>query len=141
MSIRHSATSTDKIVVYSDAARGDQCSGLGYIISGEVNLSEKKILVGTYTSMEAEYHALVEALRVASVESKSRGYVEAYVDVKPLTSKMRVPDDQSRAWRERRRSFHWLANKFDEWELEAVDRRLNEDAHELAREALFDGRS
>lgn len=97
-------------------------------------------MMGTYTSMEAEYHALTEALRVASIESESRECVEAYVDVKPLTTKMRVPDGNSEDWRERRKGFHWLANKFDEWELEHVPRRNNEQADRLAREALMEGR-
>lgn len=126
--------------VYTDAARGDECSGLGYTISSqEVSLSGNRILMGTYTSMEAEYHALTEGVRVASIESESRESCEMYVDVKPLVSKMRGHDEGSE-WSERRDGFHWLANKFDSWELQYVPRGGNERAHELAREALFDGR-
>ncbi len=131
---------TDKITIYTDASRDDQCSGLGYVISGEVTMADNKILMGTYTSMEAEYHALVEALRVASINSSERRCVSLYVDVKPLTTKMRYPDEKSQDWRDRRKGFHWLANKFDEWELEYVSRTMNEDAHDLARQALFEGR-
>lgn len=90
--------------------------------------------------MEAEYHALTEGLRVASLESDSRTKVEAYSDCEPLLEKMRVPDDDA-DWYDRRRGCHWLLNKFDEWELECVHRSRNEDAHELAREALFEGRN
>lgn len=138
MNIGHPATS--KIVVYVDAARGDQCSGLGYTISGEKHLSGNKVMMGTYTSMEAEYHALTEALRVASIKSESRECVEAYTDCKPLVDKMRVPDANSQDWYDRRQGCHRLLNKFDEWELECISRSRNEDAHELAREALFEGR-
>lgn len=130
----------NKITIYSDASRGDQCSGLGYVISGEVTLSGNKVLMGTYTSMEAEYHALTEALRVASIESESRECVEAYTDAKPLVKKMRVPDGNSQDWYDRRQGCHWLLNKFDKWELKYVSREFNNDAHELARNALFEGR-
>jgi ribonuclease HI len=137
MTISHPAT--DTIVVYTDASRGDQCSGLGYVLTGEVSLDGKKVLMGTHTSMEAEYHALTEALRVASIESPSRTKVEAYTDCKPLVTKMRVPDDNE-DWFDRRRGCHRLLNKFDDWELEYVPRGGNEKAHDLAREALFEGR-
>lgn len=131
---------TEELYIYVDASRGDQCSGLGYVMKGEVNDRGRKTLYGTYTSMEAEFHALVEALRIASQASQSNEYCEVYVDVEPLTDKMREPDDNSEDWRDYRRSFHWLANKFDEWELEHIPREHNEDAHKLAREALFEGR-
>lgn len=90
--------------------------------------------------MEAEFHALTEALRVASIESKTRSSVEAYTDAKPLVTKMRVPDGNSKDWRDRRKGFHRLANKFDKWDLKYTSRTCNEEAHELAREALFEGR-
>jgi ribonuclease HI len=114
---------------------------LGYVITGEVEIAGNKVLMGTHTSMEAEYHALTEALRVASLESSSRSKVEAHVDVKPLTTKMRAPDANSEEWRTRRRGFHWLANKFDEWELKYIPRENNKQADRLAKEALLDGRS
>lgn len=90
--------------------------------------------------MEAEYHALIEGLRIASIESNSRSRIDAYVDVEPLTTKMRRPDSKSADWRDRREGFLWLANKFDEWELKHIPRGANENAHNLAREALFKGR-
>lgn len=131
---------SDKCVVYVDAARDDTVAGLGYTIQGEVELEGRKFLEGHYTSMEAEFHALVEALRVASVESECRRECEAYTDVKPLVTKMRYADEDSTEWRERRESFHWLAGKFDSYELEWCGRENNERAHELAREALDEGR-
>lgn len=129
-----------KITIYTDASRDEQCSGLGYVISGEVEVADNKVLMGTYTSMEAEYHALTEALRVASIESDERGTVEVYTDAKPLTKKMRVPDANSEEWRERRRGFHWLANKFDQWDISYVPRSSNTQADELAKQALYEGR-
>lgn len=96
--------------------------------------------MGTYTSMEAEYHALTEALRVASIESDSRECVEAYTDCEPLVTKMRVPDGNSDEWYSRRQGCHWLLNKFDDWELEHVPRSHNQKADELAKNALLAGR-
>lgn len=132
---------SDTIELHVDAARGQQCSGLGYVICGEVSLEGRRVLMGTHSSMEAEYYALVEGLRVASIESESRMMCEAYTDCKPLTTKMRVPDANSQDWYDRRQGCHWLLNKFDKWELEHISRRTNSRAHELAREALFEGRS
>lgn len=128
------------VVVYSDAARGDHVSGLGYVIEGEVSIEGCKFIVGDYTSMEAEYHALMEALRVAAAESSSMTKVEAYVDVEPLVTKMRVPDGYSQDWFDRRAGCHRMLNKFDDWKLECISRKHNGDAHDLARCALFEGR-
>lgn len=128
------------ITIYSDAARDDAISGLGYVIEGEVTIEGKRFLTGHYTSMEAEYHALTEALRVASINSEDREYVEAYTDCQPLVTKMRVPDGNSEDWYDRRRGCHRLLRKFDDWSLEYTSRSANEDAHRLAREALFEGR-
>lgn len=135
----HHAT-LDSIIVHTDASRGDQCSGLGYVLSGQIETSGNMVLMGTHTSMEAEYYALIEGLRIASIESDDRSGVVAYTDAKPLVTKMREPDGNSQDWYDRRKSCHWLLNKFDSWELEYVPREHNEDAHQLARTALFEGR-
>lgn len=90
--------------------------------------------------MEAEFLALVEALRVASVHSESRTYCEVYSDCNPLIDKMRGDEVCRDDWRDYYDSCQWLLGKFDDWELNHCDRRHNEDAHELARQALHEGR-
>lgn len=131
---------TDEIVIYVDAARDDDVSGLGYVISGEVSCSGQKYLTGHYTSMEAELHALLEAVRVASVESDHREYCEVYTDCKPLTKKIHGSDEEREDWATYQSSARWLLDKFDSWEVNYTARSSNEEAHELARAALFEGR-
>lgn len=130
----------DGLTVYTDAARDDTVTGIAYVISGEVNLEGCRSMEGNYTSMDAEYHALMEGLRVASQASRSNTGVTAYVDVKPLISKMQTPDEKSELWRERRIGFNRMVGKFDEHDLEWIPREQNRRADELAREALFEGR-
>jgi len=136
MTISHPAT----IRIYTDAARGNQCSGLGYTMSGEVSIEGHKYLEGHYTSMEAELHALLEAVRLASIESEHREYCEVYTDCKPLRAKICGREDEREDWAEYRTSARWLLNKFDSWEVNYSPRSSNEEAHELARAALFEGR-
>ncbi len=129
-----------EIILHVDAARGDCVSGVGYVLQGEVSHSGRRPFYGTYTSMEAEFYALVEGLRVASVRSDSREYCEAYSDCRPLVDKMCGSEQCRDDWRDYYDSCHWLLGKFDGWELNNCDRSHNEDAHELAREALHKGR-
>jgi hypothetical protein len=91
--------------------------------------------------MEAEFHALVEAVRLASIRSDSREYCEVYTDAKPLVTKICGSESNSGDWADYRASALWLLNKFDDWEVNHTSRRMNGDAHDLAREALFDGRA
>lgn len=91
--------------------------------------------------MEAEFHALIEALRVASIESDERTYCEAYSDAKPLVRKMRGNEKRSGDWQQYYESCHWLLDKFDDWELNYCPRGSNKDAHDLARQALTKGRA
>jgi len=123
-----------------DAARGESVFGVGYLLEGEVSCSGRRVFYGTYTSMEAEYYALAEGLRVASVGSESNEYCEAYSDCRPLVDKMcgdeRCRDD----WQSYRASFDWLASKFDTYQLSTCDRSSNRTAHVLARKALREGR-
>lgn len=129
-----------EIVIYVDAARDDQIAGLGYVLQGEVSLEGRKYLTGHYTSMEAELHALLEAVRIASVRSDERECCEVYTDAKPLRNKICAESEQREDWEEYRRSARWLLDKFDSWEVNYAPRSHNEAAHDLAREALFEGR-
>ena len=131
---------TDKIIIYVDAARDDQIAGLGYVIRGEVSIEGHKYLTGHYTSMEAELHALLEAVRLASIDSEYREYCEVYTDAKPLVGKIEGNTGDREDWEQYQQSALWLLNKFDSWEVNWCSRGSNEEAHELARKALYQGR-
>jgi ribonuclease HI len=133
-------TADNPVYIYVDAARDDEVSGIGYSISGEFSTYGKKFMVGNYTSMEAEFHALVEAVRVASMESSHREYCEVHTDAQPLTTKLCGSQDESGDWSDYRESAHWLLDKFDSWDVVYTSRSSNETAHGLARKALFNGR-
>jgi ribonuclease HI len=130
-----------EIYCYTDGARGDYCSGIGYEIGGEVNHSGCRTLDGTYTSMEAELHALLEAVRVASVESDSVEAITVYTDCEPLVTKLTGPQNETGDWGDYRESAHWLLDKFDSWEVRHCSRQRTEKAHDLARVALREGRN
>jgi len=125
--------------VYTDAARDDSVAGMGWEIhDGEQTSKDSRYLIGEYTSMHAEYLALLDGLRYAN--RINDGTVKVYVDCKPLVQKMRVPDPNSDDWFDRRRGCHRLLNKFDDWELNWTPRSSNESADRLAYEALERGR-
>jgi ribonuclease HI len=128
-------------VVYVDASRDDYVAGLGYTITSDKTISGSKYLEGHYTSMEAEFHALVEAVRIASQQCENREYCEVYTDCEPLVRKICGGKETRADWEQYRQSAHWLLNKFDSWNVNHTSRERNEDAHNLAREALFEGRS
>lgn len=90
--------------------------------------------------MEAELHSLLEAVRLASIESDERGYCEVYTDCRPLVSKIEGYAGNRADWQGYQDSAHWLLNKFDSWEVNYVARSHNEEAHDLARSALKHGR-
>lgn len=125
--------------VYTDAARDDSVVGMGWEIRNEDDtFKDSRFLVGEYTSMEAEFLALLDGLRYA--RRINDGKVHVYVDCKPLVQKMRVPDANSDDWFDRRRGCHRLLNKFEDWELKWTPRSSNENADRLAYEALERGR-
>lgn len=126
--------------VYTDAARDDEVAGLGWEIvtnDGE-RIPDSRYLIGEYTSMEAEYIAILDGLRHARRYEGAR--VEVFSDCQPLIEKMRVPDGESQEWYDRRTGCHRLLNKFASWELEWTPRSRNETADRLAYEALEEGR-
>lgn len=86
--------------------------------------------------MEAEYYALVEGLRVASVESEHREHCVVYSDCQPLLDKMRGENDNSGHWYDYYHGCRWLLDKFEDWDLRYCPRERNGDAHEMAHRAL-----
>lgn len=125
--------------VYTDAAR-DGCivaTGWKIVLDDGTEETGKRYLDGQYTSMEAEYMALLDGLRYA--RRYDNGRIEVFVDCQPLLTKMRVPDENE-DWYDRRRGCHRLLNKFDEWSMEWIPRRHNGDADRMATLALEQGR-
>lgn len=131
---------TGKTVIHTDAARGDRISGLGYTIAGDVQIDGNKYMIGSYTSMEAELHAFLEGVRIATQHSDSRSECEVYIDVKPLKHKICGTEEIREDWAQYQQSARWLLDKYDSWTIEHCPRTHNTAAHDLAREALFEGR-
>ncbi len=127
-------------IVYVDAARDDYVTGIGYAIEGNVNVTGRRYMHHNYTSMEAELQALLEGVRIASIESESRGRCVAYTDAKPLVTKMQYANPDDEQWSAYRESFLWLIQKFDNHSLHWCQRESNTDAHKLAQRALDEGR-
>jgi len=126
--------------VYTDAARDDDIAAMGWEIvlaDGTVH-KDNRYMYGSYTSMEAEYYALLDGLRYAQYHDEA--IVNVYCDCEPLIQKMRFPDSECQDWYDRRRGCHRLLNKFDDWSLEWTPRSGNTTADRLAYEALERGR-
>lgn len=126
--------------VYSDAARDDEVAGMAWeiILDDGSEVTGKRYLHGDYTSMEAEYYAMLDGLRYALREEHE--IVKVRTDCEPLVEKMRVPDGYSQTWYDRRRGCHRLLNKFESWEMKWTPRSSNTNADRLAYEALEEGR-
>ncbi len=129
------------VVIHTDASRDEHVSGIGYTIHNNDNtLTGKKFMQGHYTSMEAEFHALVEAVRVASQQFSVNEGCEIYTDCKPLVRKVCGGPEARDDWEKYRQSAHWLLDKFADWDIYHVCRESNTEAHDLARQALKEGR-
>lgn len=135
--------------IWTDASCDDRNDifGIGYVIilKSGAKITGKKYQTGNYTSMEAEYYALMEALTIA--EDSKTSYdneVEVSVDCRPLVDKIREPDDlYDDKWFEYRRHALGMFFEFDEWDLYWEERntaQYNKDANRLAREAMWEGR-
>ena len=74
----------DSLIITVDAARDDFIVGIGYTFSGAIELENKKYIRGNHTSMVAEYYALVEAARLATVHYQNSWEVTIYTDCEPL---------------------------------------------------------
>lgn len=126
--------------LYTDASRGDEVIGLGwYVVLDDARTVENyRWIIGDFTSMEAEYYALLDGLRCA--KRYSTGNIEVYNDCEPLIWKMEYPDNHNQTWRDRRRGCQRLLSKFESWELNHTPRACNTKADNLAGTALDIGR-
>lgn len=127
-------------IVRVDAARDDYVTGIGYCVEGNVSVTGRRYMHHNYTSMEAELLALLEGVRIASLESENRSRCVAYTDAKPLVNKMLYSNPDDEQWQAYRESFLWLIGKFDKSSLYWCQRECNTDAHSLAQRALDEGR-
>lgn len=130
-----------EIYCYTDGACGDYCAGIGYSLSGEVTVTGSRTIDENITSMEAELHAVLEAVRVASLESEDREMITIYTDCEPLVRKLGRSENARRDWEQYRQSAHWLFEKFDSWDMKYTSRDNTKEAHDLARAALQSGRN
>lgn len=126
------------VKLYTDGACDDEVTALAWEIRHEDGVEiGSRYMLGDYTSMEAEYYALLDGLRHAR---KYGDEIEAFSDCEPMVQKMRIPDANNQDWYDRRQGCHRLLNKFDSWELEWTPRSQNTSADREAYEALERGR-
>lgn len=127
--------------LHSDASHDDDVIGIAYIIDDEiedVHVEGKQYVYGDYTSMEAEYEAMMFGIHAASWYGGDTLVVQT--DCQPLVDKMYYPDATSDKWFQMRKECHKLLNTFDVWEMNHVPRERNDAADRLAKEALWFGR-
>ena len=133
--------SNREIYCYTDGACGSLCAGIGYSLHGEVERRGNRVIHKDITSMEAELYALLEGVRMASIESEYRQTIIVYTDCKPLRNKVCAIENGRDDWEEYRQSARWLLEKFDTWKVYHCHRSETEKAHNLARRALTQGRN
>lgn len=127
--------------LHTDASHDEDVIGIAYIIEDDIediHVEGKQYIEGDYTSMEAEYHALMFGIHAASWYGGDTLVV--CTDCQPLVDKMYYPDANSQKWYDMRSECHALLNTFDCWEMNHIPRSHNERADRLAKEALWFGR-
>jgi len=128
------------IVVRTDASRGDEAVGLGYHISGAYQEEGNHIMTGRFSSMDAEFYALVRGFWAATNYAELVDECIVYSDAEPMVEKMRGNAAVWGKWEERKQSVDWLLTKFDAADVRWCSRVQNQRAHELAKQALYTAR-
>jgi ribonuclease HI len=126
-------------VYFDGASRGNPGpAAAGWVVvTSDGIAAEGGETIGRATNNQAEYEALIRALRTArdygfdSVEVKG----DSQLIVKQVTGAWDTNDPELR---EHRVTVRELLTEFDDWELSHVPREINERADELANEALDD---
>ena len=126
-------------VYFDGASRGNPGpAAVGWVIvTSDGIAAEGGETIGRATNNQAEYEALIRALRAArdygfdSVEVKG----DSQLIVKQVTGAWNANDPELR---ERRVTVRELLAGFDDWQLSHVPREINERADKLANEALDD---
>ncbi len=126
-------------VYFDGASRGNPGpAAIGWVIvTSDGIVTEGHKTIGRTTNNQAEYEALVQALRVA----RDYGFdtVELRGDSELIVKQVRGEyDTNDPELREYRVTVHELLREFDDWSLTHVPREINERADELANDALDD---
>ncbi|MFB6141242.1 MAG: ribonuclease HI [Halosimplex sp.] len=126
-------------VYFDGASRGNPGpAAVGWVVvDGSGIVAEGGHAIGRATNNQAEYEALIEAVRVARDygfdEIDVRG--DSELIVKQVRGEWSTNDP---TLREHRVTVRELLTAFDEWSLEHVPREINDRADDLANEALDD---
>ncbi|MFD1586955.1 ribonuclease HI [Halorientalis brevis] len=126
-------------VYFDGASRGNPGpAAIGWVIvTSDGIVTEGNKTIGRTTNNQAEYEALVQALRVA----RDYGFdtLELRGDSELIVKQVRGEyDTNDPDLREYRVTVHELLRDFDDWSLTHVPREINERADELANDALDD---
>jgi hypothetical protein len=133
--------------VYTDASKDNGVFGIGYVINLKTgaNIQGKRYVFGDYSSMDAEWFALMQGVDVA-IRNKTPfdSDIDIVVDCKPLVKKIREPDDlyEDKWYTYRKRALNRFF-EFETWDLRWEARSHTEEnklANRLAREALWQAR-
>lgn len=116
--------------VYTDASRDENVVGIAFIS----DVSEgSRYIVGEYTSMEAEFLAVNNALRRCTSEDE----LHIHTDCQPLVRKIANGEEYDGLYE----TFDWLARKYDAVAIEYVPREENRAADRKAKEAFWEGKT
>ncbi|OVE83254.1 ribonuclease HI [Natronolimnobius baerhuensis] len=111
-------------------------AGIGWLlVSSNGIVAEGSDTIGRATNNQAEYEALIAALKAA----RDYGYDELHIrgDSELIVKQVRGEyNTNNPELREKRVTVHELLSAFDEWTLEHVPREVNDRADELANEAM-----
>lgn len=127
--------------LYSDASHDDDVIGIAYIVKDDVkdiHVEGKQFICGDFTSMEAEYNAMMSGIHAASWYDNE--HLVVCTDCEPLVDKMYFPDANNQKWFDYRQDCHEILNTFDDWSMSHIPRSQNRRADKLAKEALYVGR-
>jgi len=133
--------------LYTDASKDNGVFGIGYVINLKTGpkIQGKRYMFGDYSSMDAEWFALMQGVDVA-IDNKTAFDcdIDIVLDCKPLVEKIREPDDlyEDKWYTYRKRALNRFF-EFETWDLRWEPRsntEENELANRLAREALWQAR-
>lgn len=117
--------------VYTDASRDEDVIGIAYVSEDDRG---SRWIVGEYSSMEAEFLAVNEALRCCS----DADVIYLHIDCQPLIRKIVEQDHDP--WTDYFETFNWLSSKYEAVSIEYVPREENAKANRMAREAFWEGK-
>jgi ribonuclease HI len=112
-------------------------AAIGYTIEAEDWSDEGSDHLGEATNNEAEYHALIRGLEVASkegcIEVEARG--DSQLIVQQVTGDWQTKEPRLRELRDRARD---LTEEFEKFEIQHIPREENKEADELVDQAFSD---